>query len=147
MITDKQIKANQENSEHSTGPNDTSLTRYNALKHSLTSQTVLLKGENKEAFDELLTETRDKLNPEGSIENELVDQIVFAFWRIRRCRGVDKTIVEANTDLKEVKWAEVFGSEYMEKFTRYETHAMNQIGKLLGILMAFRQVGPDNPEK
>lgn len=139
MATPEQIKANQENSRLSTGPQDTSLVRYNALKHGLRSQTVLLRNEDKGAFDVLLTETREKLQPEGSIENELVDQIAFSFWRIRRCRGVDKAIMEGGSDLNGVKWADVFSSEYMERFTRYETHAIGQIGKLLGILMAFRE--------
>lgn len=139
MATEAQILANQKNSMLSTGPRDTSVVRYNALKHGLQSQTVLLKGEDELAFKELLAETRAKLQPDGSIENELVDQIAFSFWRIRRCRSADKTIVEGGSDLKGVKWADVFSSEYMEKFTRYETHAVNQIGRLLGILMAFRE--------
>lgn len=138
MATEAQIKANQENSKHSTGPKDTSLVKFNALKHGLTAQTVLLKGENKEAFEELLNEVRAKLKPDGVIETELVDQIAFAFWRIRRCRNIDKIFAEGCSDLDGVKWVNLFGADYMEKFTKYETSAMNQVGKLMGMLMAFR---------
>ena len=146
MSTDKQIAANRENSKKSTGPNDTSIVRYNALKHGITAETTLLDGENKDAFDELAKEIRERLGPDGAIEVELVDQIIFSFWKIRRCRGISVEMITNNSDAKGARWANIFGAEYMERLTKYETASINQVSKLMSMLVVFKSV-PGNEKK
>ncbi len=44
QTTRKKIEANRHNAKKSTGPKNTSLTRYNALKHGILSKEILLDG-------------------------------------------------------------------------------------------------------
>ncbi|ODS33193.1 MAG: hypothetical protein SCARUB_01671 [Candidatus Scalindua rubra] len=128
MISHKQLTANRENAKHSTGPKDTSKTRFNALKHGLRANQIIIRGETENEFNEFADEIRDNFCPRDGFEAELVDRIIFAFWRIRRCRKIDRAIVDGNTDLDYgIKWQQIFSEDYMEKLTRYETHALNSI--------------------
>lgn len=138
MISEKQLEANRKNSKKSTGPRDMSKVRFNALKHGLRSDQVILCGESREEFDELSCGIIDFLNPQDSLEASLVDQIVFAFWRVRRCRRIDKTLVEENSDLKGVNRINLFGSGCMDKLTRYETRVLNQAIGAMKLLADFR---------
>jgi len=49
-ISDKQLAANRMNSLKSTGPKDTSMTRFNACTHRLRAQHPVLPGESEEAY-------------------------------------------------------------------------------------------------
>lgn len=138
MISEKQLIANRNNAKLCTGPNDTSKTRFNALKHGLRSNQVVLRDESREEFDELCKEVKSFFNPQDGFEDNLVDQIVFAFWRVRRCRYIDRALVEENSDLKGVNWINLFGSGCIDKLTRYETHAINQAISAMKLLAVFR---------
>lgn len=127
MISEKQLIANRNNAKLCTGPNDTSKTRFNALKHGLRSDQVILRGESRDEFDELCKGVKSFFNPQDGFEDNLVDQIVFALWRIRRCRRVEKSLIEENSDLRGINWTNVFAGSCMDNLTRYETSALNQV--------------------
>ncbi len=98
MTSEKQVRANQQNSLKSTGPKTPEgkdAVRRNALKHGLLSQEVLLPGEDEAAFKELGESLRDELQPVGELENMLVEQIIAASWRLRRLRRVETGIFTA----------------------------------------------------
>ena len=44
--------------------------------------------ENRKQFERLLTQLRDKLNPDGILEEMLVEKIAVAYWRLRRALRV-----------------------------------------------------------
>ena len=68
----------------STGPHDTSQTRYNALKTGLTAQ-GLSPMDDTESFNNLETQLRTQFAPEGPLEDFLVRRI--ALGMVRRQRG------------------------------------------------------------
>ena len=47
MATAEQVRANRENSKRSSGPRDTSRTRFNGLKHGLRAENLLVPGESE----------------------------------------------------------------------------------------------------
>jgi hypothetical protein len=59
-------------------------TKHNALKHGIFSQVVLLKNEPRSEFDSLLSRLRDDLQPEGMLEEILVEKLATLVWRHRR---------------------------------------------------------------
>jgi hypothetical protein len=92
MTSDKQIQANRRNALNSTGPKTPegkAAVRLNARTHGLRSQEVLLPGEDEEGLKELEENLRAELQPVGELENLLVDDIVAAYWRLRRLRRVE----------------------------------------------------------
>jgi dephospho-CoA kinase len=93
MVSQKQLIANRENAKKSTGPNDTSLTRLNALKHGILSEEVLLKGEKKKDLEELGRKLRQELTPQGELEIILVDWIVSNIWRLKRALKVETALM------------------------------------------------------
>jgi len=98
-VTSKaKIKANRENAGKSTGPKDTSVTRYNALKHGILSSVVLLKGESRKSLDEFGRKIRTELAPGNEIENILVDRIISSAWRLRRIIKVEREFLQSEYD-------------------------------------------------
>lgn len=58
--------------------------RCNALKHGLFAKVVLLSHESRAQFAALLLGLRRDLNPEGMMEEVLVEKIAMSLWRYRR---------------------------------------------------------------
>ena len=58
--------------------------RFNARKHAIFSQVVLLNGESRDELRCLLTGLRADLEPEGTLEGLLVDKLASIVWRHRR---------------------------------------------------------------
>lgn len=87
----KQLAANRRNAKKSTGPRTVqgrAVSKMNALKHGILSKEVLVGGENgcesAREFTALHRRFVEDLQPDGPIEEMLVDQIVTAHWRLRR---------------------------------------------------------------
>jgi hypothetical protein len=58
--------------------------RCNATKHSIFSQVALLKDESRAEYDALLNGLRENLQPEGELEEQLVEKLALFTWRHRR---------------------------------------------------------------
>lgn len=70
-----------------TGPRTTQgkeRSRRNALKHGIFSEVALLKGESRAEYDELLNGLRENRQPEGTLEEILVEKLAMDAWRRRR---------------------------------------------------------------
>ena len=97
MTTPAQIAANQANADRSTGPADTTLTKFNALKTGLTAR-HLTKLDNSAGYKELLTQLHAELAPVSILEKYLVERI--ALGMVRRCRGERLEAAFLDRDLK-----------------------------------------------
>jgi len=89
--SDKQLQANRRNARRSTGPRTErgkKASRLNALKHGVFAHHTLVDdGEGREDQDEfqaLLSQLRRDRDPQGILEEMLVEQIAVASWRLRR---------------------------------------------------------------
>ena len=81
MTSDRKAEANRQNALKSTGPKTTegkAAVRLNAVTHGLLSEQVLLPDEDEDALRELSERLRHELQPEGELENLLVDRITAA---------------------------------------------------------------------
>lgn len=97
MTSEKQIKANRNNAQKSTGPKTAEgkeIVRYNALGHGLRAETVLLlPGEDSEELSNLSEQLRTELEPVGALESFLAEQIVASVWRLRRANQIETGIL------------------------------------------------------
>ena len=100
-ISDKQLAANRRNAKRSIKSGDAcgprtpegkERAKFNALRHGLLARSVVVPTrdgpENRKQFERLLTQLRDKLNPDGILEEMLVEKIAVAYWRLRRALRV-----------------------------------------------------------
>ena len=95
MTSNKQLAANRRNAKKSTGPRTDkgkAVAKFNALRHGLLAQEVVLPGEDESAFDELYDQLREELLPEGELEFRLVERIAASFWRLHRIGRVEAGI-------------------------------------------------------
>ena len=113
----KQIRANRMNALKSTGPKTPEgkrVARWNALKHGLLSKEVVIKtGGGKEsgaAFRKLLTQLREDLQPEGVLEEMLVEKIAICYWRLRRVLRCE--VGEIRKDLDQIRLGDSQGPDW-----------------------------------
>lgn len=91
MSTEKQIEANRENAQNSTGPKTEegkSIVAKNAVQHGIfAKEVVITAGDGKEdenVFEGLLNGLVRDLLPVGQLEYLLVEKITANFWRLCR---------------------------------------------------------------
>lgn len=104
-MSTKQMEANRQNARKSTGPRTPAgraRSRMNALKHGIRSKGVLVQGlhyrENSRELDALYERFRQEMDPQGPVEEMLVDQIVTAHWRWRRALAAESGEIALSVD-------------------------------------------------
>ncbi|MBA7494860.1 hypothetical protein ES702_05438 [subsurface metagenome] len=124
MTSEKQLKANRQNAKLGGVKTEEgkAISKYNALKHGLLSEKVLIGKESKRELEELDKKVREDLKPRSEIEMLLVDRMVANFWRLRR----------AMTKEEESVFSDYKGMENdADIFFRYETMLERGIYKAL----------------
>jgi hypothetical protein len=128
----KQITACRENSKKSTGPRNVIATRLNATKFGLVS--VLIKNENKTEFESLYASLHEDLQPYGSLEEELFNDVVFGFWRLRRGRLAEVSMIREPSISMHSQDGEIVFEDYsINTILKYENSARRQVSKMLGL--------------
>ncbi len=87
IASTKQLTANRRNAKKSSGPKTTggkNIARFNALKHGLCAEQVVIPGENPEEFEALRQRLVREVCPKDLIEEQLVDWIALSSWRMNR---------------------------------------------------------------
>jgi hypothetical protein len=87
MATEKQIIANQQNAQHSTGPRTESgkrRSRRNAIRHGLTAETVIDSLEDAADYMAFERAIKSDYSPQTAIEGQLVTRLASLLWRLRR---------------------------------------------------------------
>ena len=83
----KQITANQQNAQKSSGPKSAdgkAVTSRNATRHGLLSARLFLQDEKPQEFQQLFDELAGTFNPSGIMEMVLLEKIAVAIWKQRR---------------------------------------------------------------
>ena len=97
MTSFRQIEANRRNAQLSTGPKTDEgkrRSRYNALRHGLTAETVidvLEDAEDYAAFEMAVTADYDA---QSAVERELVLRLASLLWRLRRATSIESGLFE-----------------------------------------------------
>jgi len=87
----KQRKAAQQNGAQSFGPTTPegkSKAAQNAIKHGLTSKSVCLSHECRDAFNEMQQSLADHFQPATDAEWLIIEEITALSWKIRRCWAI-----------------------------------------------------------
>jgi len=73
----------------------------NATKHGVFSKVVILDSESKTEYEELLAGLRETLQPEGALEELLVEKLGILAWRQRRLLLAESAEIRKNTEFVE----------------------------------------------
>ncbi len=68
----------------------------NAYRHGLLASCVLLQAEPRESFEELHRQFRDRFLPVDGVEDGLIEEMVSAFWRMRRACAMETNLLKSN---------------------------------------------------
>jgi hypothetical protein len=111
MKSQKRSQASRVNGAKSRGPVTEEGRRkvaFNALRHGLTSKSVVLSNESADRFQELFETYVADFLPEGEIEFGLVEEMVAAKWRIRRIWGMETSVLDVEMDVQEEELTKQF---------------------------------------
>jgi hypothetical protein len=100
MTSQKQIEANRRNAKRSTGPKTLRgryRARMNAKKHGLRGHEGLLPDEDPAEFESFRENMFRDLRPNGFLESELADRVVYEFWILRRCERIGAGLLGGGT--------------------------------------------------
>jgi hypothetical protein len=117
MTSERQKTANRENALHSTGPNTfegKAVVRFNAVRHGLLTQDVVLPGEDADAFEDLWNKVRADRSPVGPIEEFLVDRIVNSMWRLQRLARAETALFYSRVHALKANRLEIAVRSYEE---------------------------------
>jgi hypothetical protein len=73
----------------------------NATKHGLFSKVIVLKGESRAEYEAVLAGLRETLQPEGTLEELLVEKLATLAWRQRRLLLAESAEIRKNTEFVE----------------------------------------------
>ena len=99
-ISDR-AETNRANSQHSTGPRTVAgkqTSRFNALRHGLTSQMVVMPTEDPQIYERHLKSFTDEYQPQGATEANLVQALADTAWRLNRVTAIEGTLLTEAAD-------------------------------------------------
>jgi hypothetical protein len=96
MSSARKTAANRKNAKKSTGPTSVTgrnVVRKNALKHGLTAETLVVEGEDAEAFRQMADAHLAVFRPRNDVELEFARTFTLAAWRRQRCASTETGMV------------------------------------------------------
>ena len=127
MATAKQITANQQNAQRSTGAvteEGKAAVSKNSTKHGILSNR-LLDHENPDEYQALLDSLLTELHPVGTLEFALVEKIAIILWRQRRLVQAETAEISLQQTTKSLLEAvsKVLGRGYSDRLTESDLEA------------------------
>ncbi len=132
MASQKQIDADRQNAQKSSGPitpEGKAAVSQNAFTHGLTAELACINGEDMDEFDETRQSFENELKPVGPVQTLLVQQIVMAAWRLARLAFLFRQ--------------DVRGPNALTILGRYEARVQRSFYRALHELQRL-QAGPQN---
>ncbi len=114
----------------------------NALKHGILARRFLLPDESRISFVKFARRLRRELQPQGVLEEMLVERIVSAAWRVRRVLAAESESIEFHRvgledEDRGLGWAFIKDgrdSAVFSRLSRYEAMLERSIYRALGEL-------------
>jgi len=100
MMTQAKLDANRANAQKSTGPKTTegrANSSRNSFKHGLYSKQLVVGAEEAAALDALKADLRTEHQPVNETEEILVNELGEQFWRLRRARRLETSLLDSET--------------------------------------------------
>jgi hypothetical protein len=101
-------RANGAKSHGPVTPEGKAKSALNAVTHGLTATGLVLTTESKEKYNALLASYHDECDPQGPIENALVEQIASAQWLHRRSLEMITALLDVTMDRMQKEISEEF---------------------------------------
>src|SRR5215472_17140689 len=101
-------RANGAESNGPVTPEGKAKSALNAISHGLTASAIVLTTESKEKYEALLASYLEKCDPDGPIENDLVEEIVAAKWQQRRVAAMIAALIDVSMDQMDKEISEEF---------------------------------------
>ncbi|MBV9398904.1 MAG: hypothetical protein JO062_13055 [Bryobacterales bacterium] len=154
MTTNLKSKTARQNGARSKGPvtpEGKAASSQNSIRHGMLSQTVVLEGESKDLFEQLLTSITTEIQPRTPIETGLVERMAIAHWRQMRTWAVQKASLdvemarpENTSGSKPARFAGVFkslsdNSNLLNLVNCYESSFERSYYRALSYLMKLRE--------
>jgi len=98
MSSGRRIQSSRANGRRSKGPATAAgklRSSQNSLRHGLLARCLVLEDESPEAFEALLAQHIEHLQPAGDLEFGLVEEMVAACWRTRRSWAIETHMIDA----------------------------------------------------
>jgi hypothetical protein len=111
--------------------------KHNAVRHGIFSEVVLLKGEPKDDLDCLLNGFHDFLEPNGTLENLLVDKLAATVWRHRRLIIAENELIANTSELIELN---LNRGPRLEVLLRYESNLERAFDRTLSQLERIQRI-------
>ena len=102
MSSIRRIESSRANGARSHGPATESgkyVSSQNARRHALLARIVLLKDEDPEGFEEVMTDHLARFQPTDGVEFGLVEEMVAAWWRMRRAWSIETDLLNQSFDV------------------------------------------------
>src|ERR1700686_102985 len=130
-ISPAKLAANRRNGQKSKGPKTEegkSRSRWNALKHGVLSQRLVVLNDNDgQTYTLLLENLRRALNPGNALEEILIEKIAMAYWRLHIAYGYEAEFARSRNEFIVV--ADRMG-RYANTIHRQLLQAMNELERL-----------------
>src|SRR5215510_13342880 len=97
MSSFKQIQANRLNTLKSTGPKTSQgkeRSRYNAIRHGLSAETVIVGLEDAHDYKAFEATVIADYDAQSAVERELVLRLASVLWRLRRATGIETSLFQ-----------------------------------------------------
>jgi hypothetical protein len=126
----------------------------NAQRHGLLSNCAVLPNESRENFEKLLDQYIARLDPADEVELGIVEEMVSAFWRMRRLWAVENRSLEnalpADPAMDEVgritaAFTRLAATPELSLMHRYETRLHRIQQRALHNLLLLRETVPNEP--
>lgn len=121
---DKRRIGSSSRSRRPTGPKSVAgkrRSKYNAVKRGIFAKAVLLESESPTEYRTLLDGFRQDLQPEGTLETQLVEYLAGLFWRQRRLLYAERAEVEKVFNFRAVESVKAQVHEAWDQFRAGET--------------------------
>jgi len=102
MTSPRQLEANRQNAQRSTGPRTDEgkrMSRRNALRHGLTAETVIEILEDPEDYKAFEATIIADYDAHTAVERELVLRLASLLWRIRRATGIETDLLRIQAEI------------------------------------------------
>jgi hypothetical protein len=160
MSSIRRINASRANGARSRGPitePGKQISSQNARRHALLARCVVLQNESPEAFESVLNEHLERFQPADGVEFGIVEEMVAAWWRMRRAWTIETSLLSEAFDVPEpgdgprllaAAFKNIDDSHGLALLHRYETrlHCMYQRGlRNLQLLRATQAPNEPSP--
>jgi hypothetical protein len=129
----------------------------NAVRHGLLARCLVLEDESPEAFQALLAQHIDRLQPADPLELDLVEEMVAAAWRLRRSWAIETHMMDtvpaepdSDSDTDPIDritaaFKTLAASPVLPLMHRYETRLHMIYQRALHNLLLLRTAIPNEP--